>query len=96
MSSKPLVLDADGTLLRTDMLFEGLWHGLGADPVATLKSLALVGDRAAFKAEVARIAPLRTDLLPVNADIAAMAVEAHEAGREVCLLYTSPSPRDRG
>jgi len=71
------------------MLFEGLWHGLGTDPVATIKSLALVGDRAAFKAEVARIAPLRTDLLPVNADIAAMAVEAHEAGREVAIASAS-------
>lgn len=89
MSTKPLVLDADGTLLRTDMLLEGIWKGLGTDPAATLKTFALVGDRAAFKAEIARIAPLRVDLLPVNGDIAAMAVEAKDAGREVSIASAS-------
>ena len=89
MSTKPLVLDADGTLLRTDMLLEGIWKGLGSDPTATLKAFALVGDRAAFKAEIARIAPLRIDLLPVNGDIAAMAVEAKDAGREVSIASAS-------
>lgn len=89
MSSKPLVLDVDGTLLRTDMLLEGIWKGFGVDPVATLRSLTLIGDRAAFKAEVARIAPLRIDLLPVNGDIAAMAVEARDAGREVAIASAS-------
>lgn len=86
---KPLVLDADGTLLRTDMLLEGIWKGLSIDPQATLKALTLMGDRAAFKAEIARIAPLQVDLLPVNADIAAMAVQAREAGREVAIASAS-------
>ena len=89
MSNKPLVLDADGTLLRTDMLLEGLWKGLATDPGATLRALGLMGDRAAFKAEIARIAPLRVDLLPVNADIAALAVEATEQGREVAIASAS-------
>ncbi len=89
MSTKPLVLDADGTLLRTDMLLEGIWKGLGTDPAATLKAFAVIKDRAAFKTEIARIAPLRVDLLPVNGDIAAMAVEAKDAGREVSIASAS-------
>ncbi len=89
MTDKPLVLDADGTLLRTDMLLEGFWKGLGTDPIATLKAITLVGDRAAFKAEIARIAPLRADLLPVHADIAAMALDAKEQGREVAIASAS-------
>ncbi|MCF2869792.1 UbiA family prenyltransferase [Octadecabacter sp. G9-8] len=89
MSSKPLVLDADGTLLRTDMLLEGIWQGLGQDPAATFKAFSLIGDRAAFKAEIARIAPLRVDLLPVNAQIAAMALDARESGREVAIASAS-------
>ena len=89
MTDKPRVLDADGTLLRTDMLLEGFWKGLGTDPIATLKAIALVGDRAAFKAEIARIAPLRADLLPVHADIAAMALDAKEKGREVAIASAS-------
>lgn len=88
-NGKPLVLDADGTLLRTDMLLEGIWHGLGRDPAATLRAFALIGDRAAFKAEIARIAPLRIDLLPVNGDIAQMAIEAREQGREVSIASAS-------
>ncbi|MDA9208546.1 UbiA family prenyltransferase [Octadecabacter sp.] len=89
MTDKPLVLDADGTLLRTDMLLEGFWKGLGTAPIETLKAIALVGDRAAFKAEIARIAPLRADLLPVHADIAAMALDAKEQGREVAIASAS-------
>ena len=89
MSTKPLVLDADGTLLRTDMLLEGIWKGIGTDPSATIKAFSLIGDRAAFKAEIARIAPLRVDLLPANADIVAMATEAKDAGREVSIASAS-------
>ena len=88
-TEKPLVLDADGTLLCTDMLLEGIWKGLGNDPVATLKAFALIGDRAAFKSEIASIAPLRADLLPVHADIAAMALEAIEQGREIAIASAS-------
>ena len=89
MSTKPLVLDADGTLLRTDMLLEGIWKGIGTDPSATIKAFSLIGDRAAFKAEIARIAPLRVDLLPTNAEIVAMATEAKDAGREVSIASAS-------
>lgn len=86
---KPLVLDADGTLLRTDMLLEGIWKGIGVDPFSTLKAFSLIGDRAAFKAEISRIAPLRVDLLPVNEDIATMALVARDAGREVAIASAS-------
>ncbi|MBT8410344.1 MAG: UbiA family prenyltransferase [Octadecabacter sp.] len=89
MGKTALVLDADGTLLRSDMLFEGVWKGLATDPAATLKAMALIGDRAAFKAEIARIAPLRVDLLPVNQGIANLALEAREAGREVAIASAS-------
>ncbi len=88
-STKPLVLDADGTLLRTDMLLEGFWKGLGTDPIATLKAVTLVGDRAAFKAEIAKIAPLRVDLLPMNEDILALADAAKDEGREVAIASAS-------
>ncbi|WP_296420091.1 UbiA family prenyltransferase [Pseudooctadecabacter sp.] len=89
MTAKPLVLDADGTLLRTDMLLEGIWKGLGTDPAAVFKALPLMSDRAAFKAEIARIAPLRADLLPVHEDVAALALDAREQGREVAIASAS-------
>ena len=36
----PLVLDVDGTLLRTDMLYESFWAALGHDIAATLNATA--------------------------------------------------------
>ena len=87
---KPLVLDVDGTFLKTDMLLECFWAGLGRDPAATLRaSLTLLGDRAALKAELARIADIRTDLLPVNGAVLAEVEAAKAAGREVVLASAS-------
>ncbi|MGD9917260.1 MAG: UbiA family prenyltransferase [Paenirhodobacter sp.] len=87
---KPLVLDVDGTFLKTDLLFEGFWAGLGRDPFATLGAAARhFRDPARLKAELARIAPLRTDLMPVNPEVADLAAQAQAAGREVCLASAS-------
>ncbi len=88
--TKPLVLDVDGTFLRTDMLLECLWNGLGRDPLATLRAVATrFGDRAGLKAELARICDLRTDLLPVDAEVMALARAAADEGREVVLASAS-------
>ncbi|MCG6904109.1 MAG: UbiA family prenyltransferase [Rhodobacter sp.] len=91
--TRPLVLDVDGTFLRTDMLFECFWAGLGKDPFATLRACAAhFRQRQVLKAELARIADLRTDLLPVNGDVAALALDAAKAGREVILASASDTP----
>lgn len=87
---KPLVLDADGTFLRTDMLFETFWAGLGQDPVATLRAAARHLRRPErLKAELARIAVIRTDLLPVNPEVADLALKSRMAGRDVILASAS-------
>lgn len=89
---RPLVLDVDGTFLRTDMLLECFWSALGRDPLATLAALRHLRDRPQLKAELAALAQLRTDLLPVNPDVAARAAAAMAEGREVVLA----SAADRG
>jgi len=87
---KPLVLDVDGTFLKTDLLWETFWAGLGTAPVATLRATVRhLPDRAALKAALAAIAPLRTDLLPVNPDVADLALQNRVAGREVILASGS-------
>ena len=87
---KPLVLDVDGTYLRTDMLLENLWAGLGVAPVQTIAAcLRHFRTPARLKAELAAIAPLRTDLLPVNAEVAELALQSRLAGREVVLASAS-------
>ena len=54
---KPLVLDVDGTFLKTDMLWECFWAGLGRAPTATIVTcLKHFGNLARLKAELAGIA----------------------------------------
>ena len=86
----PLVLDVDGTFLSTDLLYETLWSALGRAPLATLRALAgYRGDRADIKARLARLGPVRVDLLPVRAEVAALARAAQDGGRRVCLASGS-------
>ena len=88
--SKPLVLDIDGTLLRTDMLFENVWAGLGTDPIRTIKAGAtLFRKPALLKEAVYNIADIRVDLLPVNTEVLEFAKAAQADGREVVLASAS-------
>lgn len=90
IDNKPLVLDVDGTFLKTDMLLENFWAGLGQDPVATLKAaFSHFRDPARLKQALVEVTELRTDLLPVNADMKALADETVASGREVVLASAS-------
>lgn len=84
---KPLVLDVDGTVLKTDMLVEAFWAGLGRAPLKTLACLRHIRDIARFKWELARVARLRVDLLPVNSAVLEFA--RSEPAREVVLASAS-------
>ena len=61
----PLCVDLDGTLIRTDVLQEGLIVLLGRMHLSLLVT-ALTGNEAALKARVAARAPLDPALLPYN------------------------------
>lgn len=89
---KPLVLDVDGTFLKTDMLLETFWQALGHDPIACIGICAArFRDRARLKQELAALAPIRTDLLPVNPQIAELAARSQSQGRRV--VFASGSDR---
>ncbi|WP_298910606.1 UbiA family prenyltransferase [uncultured Aliiroseovarius sp.] len=93
VQKKPLVLDIDGTFLRTDILFESFWSALGKDPIRALKvSVLNLKQPARLKAELAEIANLRTDLLPVEPEVARLAEQAKSEGREVILASASHQP----
>ena len=84
------MLDIDGTLLRTDMLFENVWAGLGTDPIRTIKAGAsLFRNPARLKEAVYNIADIRVDLLPVNTEVLEYAKAAQADGREVILASAS-------
>ena len=87
---KPLVIDIDDTLLRTDMLMESFLTALGKNAVETIKSTwAHIGDRARLKAEMARLSDLDVSRLPVNQAVLDLAKTAQAEGREVVLASGS-------
>lgn len=89
-NARALILDVDGTFLKTDLLFESLWAGLGQAPLATLGACLRHGtDPAALKLALRGIVELRLDLMPVNATVLERAKAEQAAGRQV--LFASAS-----
>jgi 4-hydroxybenzoate polyprenyltransferase len=86
----PLVVDMDGTLIRTDMLFEGLVASLFQRPWATLVALfALIRGRAAFKTRIARLAAVDIEALPARDELVDFLRRERGQGREVHLVSAS-------
>lgn len=83
-SAYPLVLDLDGTLLRTDLLLESALEYIKREPLGIFLLLfwALRGI-AHLKHQLAQRAELAVDLLPVHDRLASYAREAGERGRPV-------------
>lgn len=86
----PLVIDVDGTLLRTDLLYETFWAALGHDVLATLLVfLRCWSSPPQLKAELRRIAEPEIELVPVRDYILDLALEAIATGRQVHLASGS-------
>ncbi len=84
---RPLVLDLDGTLLRTDTLAETLLRLVATDPLALAEAAATLRQgRAAFKRHVAAAQALDAATLVYHEEVLALAREAHDAGRPVYLV----------
>lgn len=67
---KVLVVDLDGTLLRSDMLYESFWSALGRDwRVLAVAAGALTQGRAALKRRLAGLARLEPATLPYDARV---------------------------
>jgi 4-hydroxybenzoate polyprenyltransferase/phosphoglycolate phosphatase-like HAD superfamily hydrolase len=83
----PLVLDLDGTLIRGDLLFESFVAAVKKNPLMALLSIwwLVSGGAARLKERLAGVALADTDLIPVNAEIAALAERESRAGRPVVL-----------
>jgi 4-hydroxybenzoate polyprenyltransferase/phosphoserine phosphatase len=65
-----LVVDLDGTLLRSDMLYESFWSALGRDWRAPVRAgLALQRGKPALKAYLAETAKVDVATLPYNSDV---------------------------
>ncbi|MCF6305659.1 MAG: prenyltransferase, partial [Rhodobacteraceae bacterium] len=86
----PLVVDADGTLLATDMLFECFWAALGKNPIACLKAgFSNLNSIARLKQEMAKIAGLDVTSLPVRPEVLALCKAAKSESRTVIIASGS-------
>ena len=86
----PLVVDLDGTLIRSDLLVESFLALAGADPRAALRALLMLRrGKAAFKAAVADAAILDVTTLPFDDDVLALVRRARAEGRETHLASAS-------
>lgn len=82
-----LVVDMDGTLVRTDTLHEALFRLVSVSPLAILKLLRPLRDgKAAFKRAVADLTVANAETLPLNDDVVAMLRQAREEGRRTALV----------
>lgn len=82
----PLVVDVDGTLVRSDLLWEGLVRVALRRPGRLLPVLpALLRGRAAFKAAVARASELEVDHMPLEPATLALIEQARADGQPVVL-----------
>ena len=85
-----LVVDLDGTLLRSDMLFESFWSALGRDwrsPV--LSAAALSQGRAALKRHLAQACRIEVATLPYDAEVIAFIKAWRGAGGRTALVTAS-------
>ena len=87
---RPLVVDLDGTLIKSDLLIETAFASLGEDPTRAGAMLgALRGGKARLKDAVAATAVLDPELLPYDAEVLAEIDRARADGREVYLASAS-------
>ena len=90
VTAKPLVIDVDNSLLRTDMLLESFWVALGKyAPQAILAAVQNLGDRARLKHELATLSDLDVSRLPINDHVLEIAHAAQAQGRDVVLASAS-------
>jgi 4-hydroxybenzoate polyprenyltransferase/phosphoserine phosphatase len=83
---RPLCVDLDGTLVKSDTLVDSLLILARSNPIALLKLMpALVGGRAAFKRRVSGLVPLDVNHLPYNRNLLIYLQQQHAEGRRIYL-----------
>jgi 4-hydroxybenzoate polyprenyltransferase len=84
--SRPLCVDLDGTLIKSDSLFDAICKFLHRNPARFWQlPLWLAGGRARLKAEVARRAPLDPARLPYNTELLSYLRAERREGRQLYL-----------
>jgi 4-hydroxybenzoate polyprenyltransferase/phosphoserine phosphatase len=86
----PLVVDLDGTLVRSDLLVESAFAHLGHNILAAVDLLSAIWHgKAALKAEIAAKTDIDVSRLPYDEDVVSLIREARAAGSKVYLASAS-------
>lgn len=95
-TERPLVVDLDGTLIKTDLLVEAFSTLLSTMPLRGLATLAALGSgRAAFKARVAAEVALDMRTLPLNPALMNFLESEHARGRRIYLATAAHETQAR-
>ena len=88
--SRPLVVDLDGTLIRTDMLVESASQFLIQHPFQFLKPLLwLLRSKTTLKTELAKRVQIEVSALPYNAEVLDWLRAEKQTGRRIVLATAS-------
>jgi 4-hydroxybenzoate polyprenyltransferase/phosphoserine phosphatase len=88
--SRPLVVDLDGTLIRSDLLVESAFAHLGHNPLRVVDLLSAIWrGKAALKAEIADKTDIDVSCLPYDEDVVSIIQQARAAGNRVYLASAS-------
>ncbi|MGF6722909.1 4-hydroxybenzoate polyprenyltransferase [Paraburkholderia sp. GAS41] len=86
VNSVPLCVDLDGTLTRTDLLFEAFFVLLKQNPFAIFLCVGwLLRGRAYLKEQIARRVTIDVGVLPYNTELLAYLRDEHSSGRHLYL-----------
>jgi 4-hydroxybenzoate polyprenyltransferase/phosphoserine phosphatase len=87
---KPLVIDVDGTLVRSDLLVESAFMHIGRNPLRVFRLLsAMWSGKAALKARIAVKTEIDVSHLPYDQDVVSLARQRRAAGGRVYLASAS-------
>lgn len=85
-----LVVDLDGTLLRSDMLFESFWSAFGRDWRSPFLSIAaLTGGRASLKRHLASASAIEAKTLPYDTQVITFIEAYRQSGGRTALVTAS-------
>ncbi|HEY4135435.1 MAG TPA: UbiA family prenyltransferase [Alphaproteobacteria bacterium] len=89
-SELPLVVDVDGTLLRTDLLGEGALSALFSAPLSVLSwPWQLMRGKAALKQAIATKSEIALDVVPLNDDVVEFLEREKARGRKLYVASAS-------
>src|SRR6267142_908611 len=93
----PLCIDLDGTLIKTDLLWESFVHFIKLNPSGCLfVPFWLLRGRAHLKAQLASRVQLDASALPYNQDFIKFLRKEKERGRRLVLVTAADSLLARG